>query len=80
MADWQKRDSRRQEIIRHAVQAADRIIMTGSLGSCEETNFLTAKVAEAFMQKALRVFSTEVQKMDLVDDHPDSKSNDSFPT
>jgi len=40
-----------QEAIRKAVNMADRIILEASDGSCEETDFMTYKVAEAFLVK-----------------------------
>ncbi len=64
--EW--REYERQEIIRKAVEAADRIIMDGSDGSCEETNFLTAKVAEKFMVRAFNPFGVDMLKKDLADD------------
>lgn len=44
---------KRQRIIQLAVRLADSVIMKGSDGSREETDYLTAKVAEAFNQKVL---------------------------
>lgn len=62
--EWQKRDYRRQQIIKEAVEAADRIILGGSDGSLEETDYLTARVAEKLMQKALLPFQTVILKKD----------------
>ncbi len=59
------RDSRRQQIISQAVSAANRIIIDGSDGSVEETNYLTAKVAEKIVQTALMPFSSEMLQKDL---------------
>ncbi len=64
----EKREHERQEIIKMAVNAADRIIMDGSDGSCEETNFLTAKVAERFMIRAFNPFGIDMMKKDLSDE------------
>ena len=46
-----EREYRRQEAVRQAVQEADRIILAASDGSVEETDFLTAEVARAFVSK-----------------------------
>jgi hypothetical protein len=59
------REVRRQEIIDDAVMAADHIILKGSDGSLEETNFLTAKVAHRFMEKALMPYSHAILKKDI---------------
>lgn len=56
---------RREQIVREAVHVADRIIMEGSDGSVEETNLLTAQVAQKFIEKALQPFTTEMLKTDL---------------
>ena len=40
------------EIIEDAVKVANRIIMDGTDGSKEETDYLTAMVAKNFMEKA----------------------------
>jgi hypothetical protein len=61
----QRREHRREEIIRKAVFVADRIILEGSDGSNEETNFLTAQVAKRFIEKALMPFSSDLAKKDL---------------
>jgi hypothetical protein len=59
------REVRRQTIIERAVEAADRIIMDGSDGTVEETNFLTARVAHAYMEKALNPHNMALVKKDL---------------
>jgi len=64
--DIQNSQHRREQIVREAVRVADRIIMDGSDGSVEETNFLTAEVARSFMEKALQHFSREMLKKDLL--------------
>ncbi len=65
LEEREQREHERQEIIRKAVEAADRIIMDGSDGSCEETNFLTAKVAEKFMIRAFNPFGVDMMRKDL---------------
>jgi hypothetical protein len=44
---------RREEVLREAVGAANRIIMEGSQGSEEETNYLTAMTAQEFLKSVL---------------------------
>jgi len=61
---WMKLSARRSEIIEEAVEAADRIILDGSDGSVEETDFLTAEVARKFMEKAFHAFSREILRKD----------------
>lgn len=65
MEKWQERDYKRNKIIEDAVNAADRIILDGSDGSDEETNYLTAMVAKRFMEKALTPFQTALQRKDI---------------
>jgi len=61
----QQIEYRRQQIIEAAVSKADYILMENADGSVEELNYLTAKVAEKFMQKALNPFSAAMLKKDL---------------
>ncbi len=61
----QQREYERQEIIKKAMDAADLIILDGSDGSCEETNFLTAEVAERMMKRALFPFNLDMLKKDM---------------
>jgi len=63
----QQREYERQELIRRAVEAADRIIVDGSDGTVEETNFLTASVAEKLMNRALLPFHSDMLRRDLED-------------
>ncbi len=65
LEDREEKRRERQEIIDKAVEAADRIILDGSDGSCEETNYLTAEVAEIMMIKALLPFNRDLVKKDL---------------
>jgi excisionase family DNA binding protein len=48
----QNDEYRLQKTVERAVREADIIIMDGSNGSVEETDYLTSKVAEVFAQKA----------------------------
>ena len=59
------REYERNEIIKEAVRAADQIILDGSDGSEEETNWLTAQVALKFVQRALLPFDTRLLKKDI---------------
>lgn len=67
LAERQQREYERQEIIKKAVETADRIILGGSDGSCEETDFLTARVAEKMVEKALHPFNRDMMRKDLED-------------
>jgi|GEM_PF-2251408 len=60
-------DYRRQEVIRKAKEAADRIILDGSNGSIEETNYLTAVFAEEMVKTALCPFHAAILKKDMND-------------
>lgn len=67
LEERQQREYEREEIIKKAVEAADRIILDGSDGSEAETNFLTAKVVEKMMGKALHPFHRNMLSEDLKD-------------
>lgn len=60
-----ERDYCRNEAIKKAVGAANRIIMDASDGSEEETNYLTARVAEEMLKTALNPFSAAILKKDI---------------
>ena len=68
LEEREQREHERYEIIKKAVDAADRIILDGSDGSCEETNFLTAEVAKKFMVRAFNPFGVGMMRKDLSDD------------
>ncbi len=51
--DWQEEQYRHQQIIEEAVKAADRIILDGSDGSTEETDYLASEVAKKFSEKVV---------------------------
>jgi len=65
LEEREQREYERQEIIKKALEAADRIILDGSDGSEEETNFLTAKVAEKMVERALHPFNRDMSRRDL---------------
>lgn len=62
-----QREYERHQIIQKAVEAADSIILDGSDGSVEETNYLTSEVARKFMEKALQPHFTAMMRKDLED-------------
>jgi len=62
-----KRDYLRHQIIKQAVEAADRTIMDGSDGSRQETDYLTAEVAlfltrSAFITLGIRTLLVKSEK------------------
>jgi len=61
----EQRAYERQELVRRAVDAADRIILDGSDGSEEETNWLTVEVARKFNEKVHIVFQSALMRKDL---------------
>jgi len=63
---WMELLARRDEIITKAAEAADRIILDGSDGSVEETDYLTAEVARKLMERALNPFYRAMLKKDMV--------------
>jgi len=65
LEEREQREYERQQIIEKALEAADRIILGGSDGSEEETNFLTARVAEKIIERALHPFHRDMMKKDL---------------
>ena len=65
LEEREKREYERHQIIKKAVEAADRIILDGSDGSIEETDFLTSEVARKFIEKALLPFNTDMTRKDL---------------
>jgi len=60
-------DCRRNEAIQEAVDATNRIIMDASDGSEEETNYLTARVAEELEKIAFHPFGAAILKKDIDD-------------
>jgi len=65
LEERQQRDYERHQIIQKAVEAADRIILEGSDGSVEETNYLTSEVARGFMDRALLPLKSSMARKDL---------------
>lgn len=62
-----QRERERDDIIRRAVEAADRIIIDGSDGSVEETDFLTVRVAQVFLTKVNTSLTNKLLKKDMED-------------
>ena len=60
-----EREYKRHQIIENAVRAADKIIMDGSDGIEEETNYLTAVVAKKLVEMALSPFQSELLSKDI---------------
>ena len=67
LEEREQRGRERREIIVRAVQAADRIIMNGSDGSVEETNYLTSEVAKSFVEKVNIGISGGIFRKDMSD-------------
>jgi len=67
LEEREQREYERREIIKKAVDAADRIILDGTDGSVEELHLLTARVAEKFMERALLPFGAAMLHKDLED-------------
>jgi len=51
LKEREQRERERREVISNAVGVADRIILDGSDGSVEETDWLTSEVAKCFVEK-----------------------------
>ncbi|GAI76989.1 unnamed protein product, partial [marine sediment metagenome] len=67
LEERQQREYEREEIIKKAVGATDRIIMDGSDGSEAETDYVTARVAEKLMARAMHPFYRHMLSEDLKD-------------
>lgn len=63
----QRDEIRRQRIIEQAVSAADVIIMDGSSGEVQETDYLTGMVAQKFLEKVSCRLTAELLKKNLQD-------------
>jgi hypothetical protein len=61
----QNDEIRRHKIIRKAVEAADTIILNGSNGDIEETDYLTGIVAKEFVEKVTARLGSELLKHEL---------------
>jgi len=65
LGECEQRDYERQQIIPKAVEAADRIILDGSDGSVEETDWFTSEVAKKFVEKVGIAMSAKLTHKDL---------------
>ncbi len=62
---WREDDIRRTKAVQEAVAVADRIILDASDGSSEETNYLTAMVAQKLMERALLPLQSAISRYDM---------------
>jgi hypothetical protein len=60
-------EHRRHLTIERAVSAADTVIMEGSGGDTEETDFLTGMVALKFVEKVNHRLVAQLHRKDLMD-------------
>lgn len=65
--DWpgHRRMYFRDLVVRLVVELADSALMQASDGSCEETNYLTARVAEEFLRKVTGPTRSALLKYDM---------------
>lgn len=61
----QKDQARRDKIVELVVDLADRVIMEGSSGETEETDYLTARVASRFVEKVQGRAWAQLARADL---------------
>jgi hypothetical protein len=66
--NWRQKDIKRNKIIEQAVNVATEVIIEGSDGSVEETNYLTAEVARKLMEMALLPFASNLRYKDIFGD------------
>lgn len=65
LEEREQREYERQQIIQKAVDSADRIILDGSDGSVEETDWLTSEVAKRFVGKVGISIASKLMRKDL---------------
>ena len=61
----QEMEHRRETAVKEAINAVDDIILGATLGSTEETNWMTGRIAEELTKKAMIPYSAALMKMDL---------------
>ena len=61
----QEMEHRRETAVKEAINAVDDIILSATLGSTEETNWMTGRIAEELTKKAMIPYSAALMKMDL---------------
>ena len=66
LKEREQRERERREVISNAVTVADRIILDGSDGSVEETDWLTSEVAKCFVEKVNISLTGNLARMDLM--------------
>lgn len=64
LEEREQREYERQRIVQGAVEAANRIIMDGSDGSVEETDWLTSQVAKRFVEKVDMALNAKLTRRD----------------
>jgi len=65
LEEREQRERERHDIVEKAVREADSIILDGSEGSVEETDWLTSEVAKRFVEKVNIAMSTKLARRDL---------------
>lgn len=65
LEEREQREHERRKIVDEAVSTADRIILDGSDGSVEETDWLTSEVAKRFVEKVNIAMSAKLARRDL---------------
>lgn len=65
LIEREQRERERQKIVNDAVLAADHIIMDGSDGSIEETNWMTSEVAGRFAAKVNVAMTSSLIRKDM---------------
>jgi hypothetical protein len=65
LEEREKREMERAQLVNQAVEAADRIIMDGTDGSVEETDYLTSEVSKRFVEKVHISVSSKLMRRDL---------------
>ena len=60
----QKKEHRREEAVKEAINAVDGIILGATWGSTEETNWLTGRIAEELTKKAMIPYTAALMRMD----------------
>jgi hypothetical protein len=59
-------EQEREEVIRAAVNAADRVLLKGCHGDQEDLALLTAEVAKAFAEKTCLMLRSELNKKEML--------------
>lgn len=65
MDKHEENSKRREDTVDKAFEAANKIILEGSDGTVEDTNYLTAEVARKFVEVALMPFGVRLLERDV---------------